>query len=241
MTNSGKFLDSFAAIEKHLRALARADRFVSFSSLIEKAASQSAVIRRHRDDLHEYADLRNAIVHERSDGRAIAEPHGQVVHEIQRLSKLVLNPAEVLPAFQKQVQTVGTTDSIRDVLRLFSVKNFSQVPVTSGKYLVGLLTSNTVARWLASEATHDIVDLRDHTVADALRHTEHEGNWRIVSRGTSLVEVVQYFDDTEASGKRLDAILVTQTAKTTDSLLGIITIHDMPKVLRLLGGGKKTG
>lgn len=236
MTNSAKFLDAFAAIEKHLRAIVRADRSTTFSILVDKVAAQSVIVRRYRDDLKEYADLRNAIVHERSDGRAIAEPHEQVVHEIQRLSKLVLDPPVVLPAFQKSVQTVEKTDSIRDVLRFFSPRNFSQVPVTSEGHVVGVLTTNTVSRWLASEASKDMVDLRDHSVADALRHTEHQENWRLVSRSTSLADVVDYFDSAEESGKRLDAILVTQAGRSTDSLLGIITIHDMPKVLLLLNG-----
>jgi CBS domain-containing protein len=234
MTNAAKFLNAFAAIEKHLRGVMRAERYVTFSALVETAAAHSAAVRRHKDDLKEFADLRNAIVHERSDGRPIAEPHGQVVTEIQRLAKLVLEPAVVLPAFHKQVQTVERTDSIRDVLKFFSPRNFSQVPVTSAGRVVGLLTANTLSRWLASETANDIVDLREHSVADALRYTEHEGNWRLVSRTTLLAEVVDHFDSVEASGKRLDAILVTQTAKATDGLLGIITIHDMPKVLRLL-------
>jgi predicted transcriptional regulator len=102
---------------------------------------------------------------------AAAEPHEQVVNDIQRLAKLVLDPPEVLPAFQKPVQTVEKTDSIRDVLRFFSPRNFSQVPVTSAGRVVGLLTTNTVSRWLASEAANDMVDLRDHSVADALQHT----------------------------------------------------------------------
>jgi hypothetical protein len=80
--------------------------------------------------------------------------------------------------------------------------------------------------------------MREHTVADALRHTEYEGNWRLVPRGTALADVLEHFDSVEHSGRRLDAILVSQTGKPAESLLGIITIHDMPKILRQLGTTK---
>lgn len=234
MTNSAKFLNAFAAIEKRLRTLIKADRYVSFPALVEDASTRSPVVRRYRNDLKEYADLRNAIVHERSDGRPIAEPHEQVVTDLLRIAKLVLSPPTVLPTFQKTVQSVEAKARISDILRFFWPRNFSQVPVTSGERIIGLLTANTVSRWLASEASNDIVDLREHTVADALRHVEHEGNWRLVRRGTVLAEVIDYFDAAEASGKRLDAILITETGKPTESLLGIITIHDLPKVSRQL-------
>src|SRR5262249_4235403 len=147
--------------------------------------------RRYRDDLKEFADLRNAIVHERSsDGHAIAEPHDRVVSDLQRLASMLADPPRVVPSFQKTVYTVQLADPMSEVLKFFFPKNFSQVPVVSSGRLVGILTANTVSRWLASEVGREIVDLTDHSVADAMKHTEHDGNWSIVPRTTSLAEVV---------------------------------------------------
>jgi len=232
MTNSAKFLDAFADIEKHLRKIAGADRQTAFYQLVEAAGMRSSNVRRYKDDLKEYADLRNAIVHERSDGRAIAEPHERVVTELQRLTAVITNPPQVLPMFQKKVHTVDADDRLSEALDFFFPKNFSQVPVMSGGKLIGLLTTNTVSRWLAAAVSRELVDLTEHSVRDALKHTEHDGNWRVVSRTTVLADVVDAFDVTEDAGKRLDAILVTHSGTTSEVLIGIITIHDMPKVLR---------
>jgi hypothetical protein len=79
MTYSGRFLNASAPIEKHLRTIVDGERYVTFAALVDKASAGSAVVRRYRDDLREYGDLRNAIVHERSDGYPIAEPHANVV------------------------------------------------------------------------------------------------------------------------------------------------------------------
>jgi len=59
-------------------------------------------------------------------------------------------------------------------------------------------------------------------------------NWQLLPRTALLSEVVNAFDAAERNGKRLDAILVTQSGRATESLLGIVTIHDIPKVLREL-------
>jgi CBS domain-containing protein len=198
-------------------------------------------VRRHRDDLKEYADLRNAIVHERSDGRPIAEPHDRSVAELQRLAAVISNPPQVLPAFQKKVHTVDGSARISEALSFFFPKNYSQVPVTSDRGIVGLLTTNTVSRWLAAQADRELVDLTEHSVLDALKHTEHDGNWQIVPRSTLLADIVEAFDNMEAHGKRLDAVLVTNSGKPTETLLGIITIHDMPKALRKLTSGSQVG
>lgn len=232
MTNASIFLDTFAAMERHLRSILRANRSISFYPIVDMAAEKSSIVRRYKDDLKEYADLRNAIVHERSDGRAIAEPHASVVAHIRNICRLVMQPPQVLPTFGKTVQTVNDTELIRDALKYFFPRNFSQIPVVGNGRLIGLLTSNTISRWLASEGRNDMVDLRDHSVSDALKFTEHEHNWCLVGREAPLTDIVDWFDRAEASGKRLDAVLITQSGRPTESLLGIITLHDMPKVLR---------
>jgi len=234
MSNSTRFLNAFAAIEKHLRTQLRVDRSVPFYRLVDEAALRSPVVRRHMDDLKEFADLRNAIVHERKGNEAIAEPHGSVTTDLERLAEVIGNPPRVLPAFQKVVQTVSQDARIVDALKYVYPRNLSQVPVTSGQRTVGLLTTNTLSRWLASQASVGLADLTEHTIEDALAYTEHQGNWMLVSRHTQLADVVDEFDRAEAAGRRLDAVLITNAGKATEQLLGIITIHDMPKLLRQL-------
>ncbi len=72
--NSDQFLDAFSRIEKLLRRMVDGRRVDSFTFLVREAAKRSATVRRVEQDLLEYADLRNAIVHERGGGFVIAEP-----------------------------------------------------------------------------------------------------------------------------------------------------------------------
>ena len=234
MQNSAKFLNAFAVIEKSLRNLVGADRRVPFYQVVDEAAMRSTLLANKRNDLKEFADLRNAITHERRGGDAIAEPHDRIVTELQGLADALTNPPRLVPTFAKQVHTVDAGAAIDKVLNFFHPRNFSQVPVTSDGRVVGLLTTNTVARWLASQAKRELVDLTEHKVADALKHTEHEGNWRLMPRTALLSDVVDAFDSAESAGRRLDAILITHAGRNSEALLGIVTIHDMPKVLREL-------
>ncbi|HXG68999.1 MAG TPA: CBS domain-containing protein [Gemmatimonadaceae bacterium] len=234
MENSAKFLNAFAAVEKLLRNIGGSDRRVPFYQMVDAAAMRSALVANKRDDLKEFADLRNAITHERRGGEVIAEPHDRIVAELQRLEDTLANPPRVVPTFAKLVRTLDLEAPIDKVLSFFVPRNFSQVPVVSDGHLVGLLTTNTVSRWLASHAKRQVVDVTEHKVSDALRQTEHVGNWTLMSRTALLADVVSAFDTAESGGKRLDAVLITHAGKVTEARLGIVTIHDMPKVLREL-------
>ena len=132
------------------------------------------------------------------------------------------------------MHAVDVLDAIDKVLTFFFPKNLSQVPVTCNGHVIGVLTTNTVSRWLAAQARSELVDLTEHTVQDALTHTEYERNWHLMPRTALLSDVVDAFDAAERAGRRLDAILITQSGRPAESLLGIVTIHDMPKVLREL-------
>ena len=53
--------------------------------------------------MKEYGDLRNAIVHDRADGKVIAEPNDDVVVQIEKIAALLLEPRRLYRFFRKKV------------------------------------------------------------------------------------------------------------------------------------------
>jgi hypothetical protein len=93
MSRADQFLDTFSQIEKWLRRQNNLDVSKSFSSSVVKAASNNWEVRHYQTDLKEYADLRNAIVHERTDGHAIAEPNQRAVDALNKIRDAFQSPA----------------------------------------------------------------------------------------------------------------------------------------------------
>ena len=89
---SDRFIDAFNAIDRLLRQRFKIDRAKPFYAAVEIAASVDKSIKRYELDLKEYADLRNAIIHERTDGHAIAEPHASTV---EGLDSVLYNRTQV--------------------------------------------------------------------------------------------------------------------------------------------------
>jgi len=153
MSNSDRFLQAFTTIEQYLRKKSGLGRDSSFPELVKAVSKSNPVIRNREDDLRQFAELRNAMVHIRRG--------------------------------------------------------------------------------------NDVFSLAETPISQVLEYVEDEDNYRFVSRNKSLLEVLQLFEDYAGSGRRLEAVLITDSGKPNEKLLGIVTIYDLPdapKELRVQSG-----
>ena len=81
MDNAQRFLNAFAMIEKQLKQITGVTRYSRFYQLLNQASRSSGLVRKYEMELQEYADLRNAIVHQRSD-------EGHIIASTRSLRKL---------------------------------------------------------------------------------------------------------------------------------------------------------
>jgi len=235
MLNSDAFIGLFAAIESWLRQQIDADRSTSFYQLVDRAAAKNRAVARYRDDLKEVADLRNAIVHERTDGHVIAEPNDRALAELDRLRTALLQPPTVIPKFQITVRSRTLTDSVGEAVTDMRNGSFSQLPILSGGRVVALLTAETVVRWLASEVMNELVSPWETKIEQVLPHTEDLEHYCFLTRRATLLDALSRFEDFAASGKDLDAILISHDGKPEQELLGILTLYDLPTILEATG------
>lgn len=233
--NSDAFLGIFSDVERWLRASAGADRGVPFYQLVDRTAALDPAVRRYRDDLKEFADLRNAIVHERGDGRVIAEPNERALADLQRIRSALREPPKVIPLFQREVKSREAADRVGHAVADMRTGSFSQLPVLRNGTVIAVLTSETVVRWLASEVENDLVSLMDTDIGALLDHVEDKEHYCFLPRTASLHEAMTQFESFASRGKTLDAILVTDAGKPNQKLLGILTIYDVPVILESLG------
>jgi CBS domain-containing protein len=109
---------------------------------------------------------------------------------------------------------------------------FSQLPVYDGTRLIGLLTGETIARWLA--ATHSIggeVNFSEPVHA-VLAHKEPTTTHAILPQSATVFDGLARFEEALHRGESLLALLVTATGLETDDLLGIVTPTDIPRLVR---------
>ncbi len=231
-SNSERFLRAFSRIERFLKEKASHQRHRSFYQLVEFVAQRDPAVKEFEMDLKEYADLRNAIIHERRGGDVIAEPNVYAVEDIVRIAALIRKPPAVLPLFQVKIAELSENEPISRAVALIYSHSISQVPIRRGATVVALLTANTISRWLGACSSQQYIDLNATPISTVLRYTEDRENHVFLSRTASVFDVLKLFHRVEHEGKRLDAILITNQGKPHEKTLGIVTISDLPKAFR---------
>jgi len=216
-----RFLAAFSKIEAHLRREAKADKHLAFGDLV--ARYDPGRRWRDRDDMMLFADVRNLLAHRLHGLPAI--PTASTVTVIEDVWRRLSAPELVIPRFQRDVTRVSHRDTLVHVLDLVRKNDFSQFPVYREDRFVGLITENGITRWMAHHVhtVDSLVDLRDVAVSAVVKEEETSKNVAFVARATPVDVVLRLFSDSPL----LEAMLITNIGRKTESPLGIITRWDV--------------
>jgi len=232
---SDDFIKDYNDIKSYLLKVSNLNYDASFPELID-AASNNPVISKNKNLLKELHKLRNIIVHGCSDRYpAIAKVTEYSIKTINKIARHLLDPIKVTPLFQKKVYILQYENSISEAVEIMHDRNFSQIPLYKEKEFEGLLTTNAIVRWLGSCILEELCDLKDTFINYVFEnYTECKENYVFISKGSTLFEVIEKFREFENRGKRLDAIFITEKGNKKESLLGIITVWDLPELNKRL-------
>jgi len=231
-SRANRFLDAFNGIEHVLRERIAADRGLRFYDLVDRVASSNSAVAAFALDLKQYADLRNAIVHGRGDGRPIADPYPDTVNSIEHIRALLESPPRLTECIVvSRVETCTADTPVLAAAKVMKYGDFSQMPVLDGATPYALLTAETVTRFLAELAPDRIGEIASATVSEVLPFAEFGDNWATAGTDATVFDAIDLFRRASTAGRSLDAILVTDAS----TLLTIVTPFDMPLLLLAAG------
>ncbi|MFD1335033.1 CBS domain-containing protein [Oceanobacillus iheyensis] len=226
--NSERFITAFNRIDKALKSQLQ-KKEMGFSRAVRVLSDSNATIKRYYDDLLEFAELRNAIIHNRIDvSYAIAEPHDTIVERIEKIEEDFTSPKQVKNAFIKQVVTFQLKDSVQKLLQVVRDRGLTKLPIYEHQDFKGLITHKGIARWIAN-SMNDSQQITDATAEDILQY-EKSDNHLFISEEMSVYEAAEVFSEQVGKGNRLAALLITKTGKEDEKLVGIITNWDIMEI-----------
>lgn len=229
--NSERFLIAFSTIEGEMNRRIKADRYVSYSELVRRMSVLDRNYRRFQRNLEEFGDLRNAIVHERIDGEVIAEPHLKIVESIEHIAQLLTEPERVSENYLTNVDYCLDTDTLSQAIKKLNPKHYSKLPVYDQKmHFKGLITTDLIYEYLVTNISKVNGELPTITVGEMLVQDEKKRAVEFIPTGTTLLSVVIHFEQSLASGKRLNALIITRDGASNQKPLGIISVSDLPKI-----------
>lgn len=220
-----RFLVAYNVVDHYLREQLGSDQTTTFTQLVRKYAVRYPRWR-DRETLRLIGDLRNAVVHQRERSyEYLSVPLPSIVENVERIRDQLTSPERVYPKFGKEVTSFQAEDVLSTVLAEIHAKDFSQFPIYKQDSFLGLLTENGITRWLANHITQvmTLIELEEVTVFDLLGQEEQRSNYQFIPRDATMLDAENFF----VRNTLLEALLITQTGKPNEKLIGIITRWDM--------------
>ncbi|MDF2698650.1 MAG: hypothetical protein K0Q49_206 [Haloplasmataceae bacterium] len=220
-----------------MRELLDEDSKTSHVQLIDKLAKTSNLFRNYKNDLKEFAELRNAIVHNthfcgNPYGDVIAEPHDIVVEMYQDLLNQVTKPQTAKDIYRKtndeSVYSASSDTKIIDIIKNMYNKAYTCVPVIENKKIVGVFSENVLISLFAIKGNIDISNLKINDINELVDMNNHYGEYfKFCKVKDTIFDIKELFQTKREDHKRLEMIFVTGNGLSNEDVLGVISAWDL--------------
>jgi len=222
--NGDRFEAAYNKIDALLRKKVGGGRYLPFSSVVNEAAEKDATVRANRDDLLEYGDLRNAIVHDRGKAPTLlADPRDDVVARIEEIWSRLSRP-QTLRSLARLVplRIFSASMLLQEPLSYMRENDFSQaIAFRNGKHVI--LSAEGIAHWLEAKSKEDIIALSEVQLSDVLDF-EPKDTCVYLQANDSVDRAREIFAND--IGKRVFSALVSESGKAEGKPINIVTPWD---------------
>lgn len=233
-TNADRFISAYNQIDYSLRTIYDFKRSMSFSDVVRRSVVLNSVVRKYEEDLIDYGRLRNAIIHNGNRKYVIAEPHDDVVVQIEKLAELISEPPLAIDRVgNREVITINQDMSIGKAMELMARTGYSNLPTYAGDKLIGILNGRKLINILGNKLADGInlQEFVDNTsVGTIIQDMGDDYYFMLADEELTIDEAMNYFEN----NRKLLIILITKNEKDSSRPLGIISsadIIDMKKIL----------
>ena len=228
-TLGSQFLGIFADIEQSMRLVLGRRQNGRFMDMARDYIQVHNLPLSYLSSLQTFASLRNAIDHNSHRGAyPIAEPIPEIVDEIRRLRDLIKCPPEAVSVLEEMnVCTIQMSESISYALEYVRKYDFSQLPVYNSGQYAGILTTNTISRWLAQQIAGG-GEHRDASIREVMDFRELSDRALLVDRKLTAADAINQLAHGSPEGGPVNALIITATGSPTDPPIRVVVIYDLP-------------
>lgn len=226
---SERYEVAFNCIHAALRKMVKNAGTDRFTKLVSYGARSFSLIRTYEEDLYQFAKLRNAMVHDKREiGFYIAEPHVEVVNQIEQISDFFEKPYYALKIASKPVY-YSEDSTLKEVIQGITEYSYSQFPIYSNGHCVGLLQVGTILKWISLHLNQRDIPLGDITVKEIF-HFEEDHPIAFAPKSMNIFDMEELFEEAHKEKRDLEIVIITENGSHTENPLGIITAWDLIEI-----------
>lgn len=227
VSNAMRFINAYNQVDQTLRAVYNFKRNMSFNDMIRRAVPINSIVRKYEDKLIDYARLRNAIVHNSKEERIIAEPHTDVVEELEHIADLISEPPLAIKEIAtRNVLVLDSDVSIKKALETVAKSGFKIIPICHHETIAGVLTPNRLVQVLGENVSENI-NLETYIEKTPISAIIDESDAEVLFAIRPVTITVQEALDLFTRNRKLQAIIITKTGINLEKPLGILTIANI--------------
>lgn len=232
--NATEFINSYNKIDAQLRDLYSFKPSQSFTDVVRRSAEKNSIVRKYENDLVDYARLRNAIVHQSTDGQIIAVPCDEVVEEMRTIERLICTPPTIGETLQeKKIVSIEAGLSLRQAVLLISRTGYSNLPVYEGRRMIGIVNNRRIIKALGRAVQSGVsVDewLSETPVSDILSESDLLVYYKYLGKRNTLQDILTAFEE----NKKLLAVAVSEHGTPGERIVNFVTPADLVRISKLM-------
>lgn len=177
------------------------------------------------------AQMRNIISHNND----VLIPSDQFIKKFETIVQKITKPLTVKDIMTSYVslKTIGLKTKIKDAVNLLKSSGFSTLPVIEGDELQGLFTEKSLYDYFSLYQAKSITrDMQIKDIIEAIDLNNHPRKYyEFVDKNRSIYEAYQMFNKDIKQRREMLLLLVTDSGKDYEHLLGIVALRDLENQL----------
>lgn len=230
MDNSQEFLELYKKLESAIQTRYGYDP--SKGGVVAQYATDGNVPNTLRRNLNLCREVRNLIQHQpKVNDETPVLPSQGMLDVLKDAIDLVENPPRIsaIQINRSDIYSCEIGDAVLPAMQAMADKSYTHIPILEGGRVKGVFSENTLLSYILDQK---IVGIEEPTIfADIEQYLPIESHvsetFSFIPRDALISEAKQRFDEALREGKRLGMLFVTNSGKSTEKLLGILTVWDV--------------
>lgn len=199
----------------------------NFVQALQMVKAASLLPSNLRQALYDLSQLRNVFAHNLTE-KIYGVPSADALPLLRQVNSIVSNENFALKHLGTKyvIQVLQKSDPIQKLLHSVREFDYSQFPVLSGHEVVGLVTTNTFARWLsqASDKQKQYNFVQDK-IQDLLDYVEAFETYKLLPKDTSLLDYWAIINPSDGAAPPR-VLIFTEDGSPSSAILRIATDND---------------
>lgn len=176
-------------------------------------------------------EVRNLCSHENKiNVQDIVEPSIYLYYELKNIINEIEHPQKIYDISIKinDIYKKELHDNVKEAIEMMNNKKYTHIPIVKNGVCVGIFGEKTLFDYLAE---NEVVEVDSETKFEELNSylslERNNGIVRFESKDMTVEELIKIFKKDFNDGQKLECILITQSGKNNEKLIGLLTIWDI--------------